>query len=68
MALSDSIREARKQLPPSAAGQASIYAAWEAEARNLEATIEGERLKRRETFREGRKPQRVPFGKRGERR
>ena len=68
MALSNSIREARKQLPPSAAGQAAIYAAWEVEARNLEMTIAGERLKRSETFRAGRQPQRQPFGRRGERR
>lgn len=68
MALSDAIREARKQLPPSAAGQAAVYAAWEIEARNLEAAIAGERLKRRETFRAGYRPQKAPFGKRGERR
>ena len=49
MALSDAIREARLQLGSDEAktGQATIYAAWEAEARNLESLIEGERLRRR---------------------
>ena len=68
MALSDAIREARKGLPATEAGRAAVYAAWEAEARNLEATVEGERLKRKETFRHGRQPTRAPvFGQRGRR-